>query len=577
MRDDPDAFTDEEQARLKPHFTSVDSPVFALTNLPEVVKGALFARYSRSPKSLRRLFLDEFAGTDAAAAQVTSVGVDRAERLYRRVFEEYGDDSVAQLGGVHLACENVSNILTKVLEWGRLMAYLEQSTRYIPYTDRPDGRWRYHVPEELDGLPALRERYGATLDAAFETYAKWLEPLQAHLTRRYPRDPGASEGAHRNSIRAKALDALRGLLPAATQANVGLYGTAQAYEALLLRLRSHPLAEARTCYGRMLNELKRVIPAFLRRVEMPERGGDEWARYLRQTRDATESVGSRLLAGVRPEPRGEVTLTDVDPDGEVKVVAAALYAVSDLPDDELLDLARSLSREDREAVLRAYVGERRNRRHKPGRAFERTAYRFDVLTDYGAFRDLQRHRLLSLEWQPLGPAHGYGVPEAVDEAGAGEDWSRVMEASAELHDALVAAGRASVAPYAVCMAYRVRFYMAMNAREAMHVLELRTSPQGHPSYRRVCQAMYRLIEKHHPAIAKCMRHVDHSVAELERLEAERRTEARRWAREQGQPGAASTVGHAVGVDLRAVSSDVISFEPQHPTAESAETASTGAQ
>jgi thymidylate synthase ThyX len=384
------------------------------------------------------------------------------------------------------------------------------------------------VPEELDGLPALRERYVATLDAAFETYAKWLEPLQAHLAGRYPRDPAVSEGAHRNAIRAKALDALRGLLPAATQANVGLYGTAQAYEGLLLRLRSHPLAEARACYGRMLNELKQVIPAFLRRVEMPERGGDEWARYLRQTRDATESVAKRLLAGVRPEPREEeVTLTDVDPDGEVKVVAAALYSSSDLPDDQLLQFARGLPEETREAVLAAYVGDRRNRRHKPGRAFERTAYRFDVLTDYGAFRDLQRHRLLTLEWQPLSPAHRYRVPELVEDARADQDWRRIMEMSAELYDALVAADRASIAPYAVCMAYRVRFYMEMNAREAMHILELRTSPQGHPSYRRVCQAMFDLIKKHHPAIAKTMRHVDQSPVALERLESERRIEVRR--------------------------------------------------
>jgi thymidylate synthase ThyX len=550
-----DGFTDEERTRLAPHFTSLDGPVFVLTNLPEVVKGALFARYSRSPKSLRRLFLDEFAGGEAASAPVAAVGVERAERLYERVFLEYGDDSVAQLGGVHIACENVSNILTKVLEWGRLMAYLEQSTRYIPYTDRPGGRWRYHVPEELDALPALRERYVATLDHAFETYAKWLEPLQAHLAARYPRDPGASEGAHRNSIRAKALDALRGLLPAATQANVGLYGTAQAYEALLLRLRSHPLAEARTCYGRMLNELKRVIPAFLRRVEMPERGGDEWARYFRQTREATESVGRPLVRGVSPESREEVTLTDVDPDGEVKVVAAALYAVSDLPDDQLLDLARRLSREDRETVLRAYVGERKNRRHKPGRAFERTSYRFDVLTDYGAFRDLQRHRLLTLEWQPLGPAHGYGVPDVVDEVpGAGEDWRRVMAASVDLHDALVAAGRASVAPYAVCMAYRVRFYMEMNAREAMHVIELRTSPQGHPSYRRVCQAMHRSIEKHHPAIARTMRHVDHSAVELERLQAEQRTAVRRWALEAPAESSGANLSAAIG--------DVEEWRPQ---------------
>ena len=172
-----DGFTDAERARLTSHFTSLDGPVFALTNLPEVVKGALFARYSRSPKSLRRLFLDEFAGGEAASAPVAAVGVERAERLYERVFLEYGDDSVAQLGGVHIACESVSNILTKVLEWGRLMAYLEQSTRYVPYDDRPHGRYRYHVPAELTG--ALRDRYVTPLATAFDAYRTWLPRLRA--------------------------------------------------------------------------------------------------------------------------------------------------------------------------------------------------------------------------------------------------------------------------------------------------------------------------------------------------------------------------------------------------------------
>jgi thymidylate synthase ThyX len=531
-------FTGEERARLAPYFTNLDGPVFALVNLPEVVKGALFARYSRSPKSLRRLFLDEFAGSETAGAPAEAVGVERAERLYERVFVEYGDDSVAQLGGVHLACEGASNVMTKLLEWGRLMAYLEQSTRYIPYADRPGGRWRYHVPGELAARPELRERYVATLDQAFDTYARWLGPMQEHFARQHPRRPEDPEGVYRNTIRAKALDALRGLLPAATLANVGLYGTAQAYEALLLRLRANPLAETQSYFDLMLTELRKVIPAFLQRVDAPSRGG-AWSQYLGETREATRSVAQRLLAHVEPEPRPEVVLTDVDPEGEVKVVAAALYAVAELPDDQLLGVAQRMSREDRQAVLAAYVGERANRRHKPGRAFERTAYRFDVLTDYGAFRDLQRHRLLTLEWQPLTPRHGYDLPEAVTEAEAGEAWRRVMDASAGLHGALADAGLAAIAPYAVCMAYRVRFYMEMNAREAMHVLELRTTPQGHPSYRRVCQEMHRLIRIHHPAIADAMMHVDASADELGRLEAERRSEARRRSAEQSPVGGAT--------------------------------------
>jgi thymidylate synthase ThyX len=535
-----DQFSPDERARLAPCFTSLDGPVFALVNLPEVVKGALFARYSRSPKSLRRLFLDEFAsGRAGETRQVSSTGATRAEQLYEKVFVEYGDDSVAQLGGVHLAVEGASNILTKVLEWGRLMAYLEQSTRYIPYDDRPGGRYRYHVPAELGG--GLRERYVATLDHAFDVYREWLPRVRAHFEARHPRAAGESEGVYRSTIRAKALDTLRGLLPAATVSNVGIYGTGQAWEQLLLRMRAHALAEVRGCADAILVELRKVIPAFLQRVDRPERGG-AWSAYLADTRAATQAAATRALATpeaaaaraltglgrlVSDEP--EVALTDFDPEGEMKVVAAALYAVTDRPDHELLAIARALSPAQREDVLRAYVGRRTNRRHKPGRAFERTAYRFDVLGDYGAFRDLQRHRLLTLEWQRLSPQHGWVMPEAVADAGATEAWRSVMDGAAELHDAIAAAGLPEVASYAVSMAYRVRFYMEMNAREAMHVIELRTTPQGHPSYRRIGQAMHRLIAEQagHTALAAAMRFADHSEVALERLEAERAAERRR--------------------------------------------------
>ena len=525
-----EGFTAEERAALAPYFTNLDGPVFALVNLSEVVKGALFARYSRSPKSLRRLFLDEFLRGDRvvapSAADVADTARQRAEQLYERVFVEYGDDSVAQLGGVHLACEGASNILTKVLEWGRLMAYLEQSTRYIPYDDRPAGRYRYHVPSELTG--PLRDRYVATLDHAFDVYAAWLPRMIELYAARFPRGADDSPAVYRSTIRAKALDTLRGLLPAATVSNVGLFGTGQAYEQLLLRMRAHPLAEVRWYADAMLAELRKVIPAFLRRVDVPERGG-VWSRYLAESREAIAGVADHVLAGIEGEGRDEVTLTDFDPDGEVKVVAAALYAVSALPDDQLLAVARRLTVEERTAVLSAYAGKRANRRHRPGRAFERTGYRFDVLTDYGAFRDLQRHRLLTLEWQRLSPRHGYAVPEAVEEGGAGAEWQGVMEASASLHDALADAGLDEVAAYAVSMAYRVRFYMDMNAREAMHVIELRTAPQGHPAYRRVCQAMHRAIVDvaGHRAIAAAMTFADHSAVELERLESERAAERRR--------------------------------------------------
>jgi thymidylate synthase ThyX len=520
-------FTEEERARLAPYFTNADRHVFALTNLPETVKGALFARYSRSAKSLRRLFLDEFAAEMPPSPRTAeSVGLARAEKLYARVFNEYGDDSVAQLGGAHVACEYVSNILTKVLEWGRLMAYLEQSTRYVPYTDKLHGRWRYHIPDEITG--PLRDRYIRTMDEAFLLYAKWIPAMQEHFARQYPKSPTDSDAVHRAAIRAKALDTLRGMLPASTQSNVGLHGTGQAFEALLLRMRSHPLAEVRDCAGMMLEELRKVIPAFLTRVDLADRGG-RWSEYLADTRSATHAVTSALLDGTSSESSDEVTLTDFDHEGEVKIVAAAMYAAAGLPDDQLQSIARGMSIDERARVLRAYVGERSNRRHKPGRAFERTSYRFDILTDYGAFRDLQRHRMLTLEWQALTTSHGFTEPEAIEAAGAAGDWNRVMDSSAAMHEELVSAGLGAAAQYAVAMAYRIRFYMEMNAREAMHMIELRTAPQGHPAYRRVCQRMHRLIAETagHRAVADAMSFADHSAVELERLGSERALEKKR--------------------------------------------------
>jgi thymidylate synthase ThyX len=524
-------FTESERTALAPYFTNLDLPVFALINLPETVKGALFARYSRSAKSLRRLFLDEFLEQvqSAGAAGPGGVGAARADQLYMKIFNEYGDDSVAQLGGVHVACEDVSNLLTKVLERGRLMAYLEQSTRYIPYTQRKDDSWRYLVPAELGGHP-LRARYVAALDLAFETYARWIDPMRTWFEARYPKAAGDSDAVYKSAIRAKALDTLRGLLPAATRSNVGIYGTGQAYESLLLRMRAAPLVETRDCADLMLTELRKVVPAFFTRVDQPDRGG-RWSEYFADTREATSQVVSRLAGPETTEGRPEVVLSDFDPEGEVKVVAAALYASSSLADDQLLELARRMSAEDRAAVLTAYVGNRSNRRHKPGRAFERTGYRFDVLTDYGAFRDLQRHRLCTIDWQALTVSHGYTQPEAIVDAGGDADWKRVMDTCAEVHDALAAADLRQVAQYVVPMAYRVRFVMDMNAREAMHVIELRTAPQGHPAYRRVCQQMHTLIAERaeHRAIASAMKYADHSVVELERLQEERRLEAKRRA------------------------------------------------
>ena len=528
----PEEFTAEEAEVLRRYFTNLDGPVFALVNLPEVVKGALFARYSRSSKSLRRLFLDEFVGDlDVAGDQSVdaTIGLERAEELYERVFFEYGDDSVAQLGGVHLACEQASNVLTKILEWGRLASYLEQSTRYIAYDARLAGRYRYYRDQAVLGS-RLGTRYVGDMDRMFDSYSHLLEKVTEHVRSTIKRDPADSDFVYRQATRAKALDAVRGVLPAASLSNVGIYASGQAYESMLIRMRSHPLPEAQQYAALMLEELRKVIPSFLRRVDLSDRGG-RWSEYLTSTRTETSELVRELFSETPTEHSAPVVLTDWDPDGENKLVAAICYSYSSLPESQILREVDAMSHTEKVAILKSYIGQRENRRHRPGRAFERIDYRFDVLSDYGAFRDLQRHRLLTIEWQPLTPNHGYTRPDLVDEAGMGSVFDDAMGRSAALFDDM-SQDFPEQASYAVSMAYRIRYVMQFNAREAMHMLELRSSPQGHPAYRRVALDMHRLIAEQagHRAVAEAMTHLTVEAPELERLAAERRAEERRSGR-----------------------------------------------
>ena len=534
-------FTTAEITVLKRFFTNVDQPVFALINLPEVVKGALFARYSRSAKSVRRLFLDEFvADPDVGIAAIaddlgTSVESDplidqkRAEGLYRRVFFEYGDDSVAQLGGVHLACEQASNILTKVLEWGRLASYLEQSTRYIAYDVPLGDRYRYFIPEEIE-QSHLAADYRAFMEETFDTYRAMVRQMTSYFQERFPRQADDSLGVWNATIRAKACDTVRGLLPASTLSNVGIYGSGQAYEMALIRMAAHPLAEVRSYGAMMLTELRKVIPSFLTRVDLPDRGG-AWSEYLSSTRTALEQLApaGSFIEAFEGEPT--VTLTDWDRDAELKLVAAALYAGSELSDADLRAHAERMDFEERAKVLAALFGDRQNRRHKPGRALERTSYRFDVSCDFGAFRDLQRHRLMTIEWQRLGTRLGYQCPPEIENVGLGFEFRRAMEKAGELYETTRAALGPDVAQYVVPFAFNIRFVMEMNARQACHLIELRTQPAGHPSYRRVGLEMHRQIADiaGHHAIAQAMKFADYSDVELERLASERRAESRRVA------------------------------------------------
>ena len=456
------------------------------------------------------------------------------------VFIGYGDDSIAQVGGAHVACEWVSNVLTKILQRGRLAAYLEQSTRYIPYDQPIEGRggYRYYSDDELG------PEYARAMDELFEIYSGGLERVQAWAAERWPRDDGQPEGAWRSSIRAKALDLLRGLLPASTLSHVGMYASGQAYEQLLLRLAASPLPEAREYGDMLLAELKRVIPSFVARVERPERGGD-WVAHLRERREAAERAVARLGLD-RRDGDGTPSVELVHVDGsEDDLLTSSLYESAGVPEAEVHGRIAALDPIERAELIGELAGERRNRRHRPGRGWEAVRYRFEIVSDYGGFRDLQRHRMLTCQWQRLGPDLGAGVPDEVREAGAGGEYERALEISHTEFDRLEAAGLPEAAPYALCLGYRIRYVLDLNAREAMHLCELRSGREGHPTYRAVAQAMHERIAAVHPAIGAAMIHVDSTTEpRLERILSEIRTHRKQVAASQAAdaPPGVSTLG-----------------------------------
>ena len=530
MRYPVEEFTDEERRLLSPHVTNLDRPVFALVNLPETIKGALFARYSRYPGTLRRLYLDEFAAdVPEGGRPFEGEEGERAAGLYERVFMGYGDDSIAQVGGAHIACEWVSNVLTKVLQRGRLAAYLEQSTRYIPY-DKPlpesaGGGHRFYRDGELGPT------YAEAMEELFAIYSRSLAQVREWAAARWPRGD-EPEAAWERSIRAKALDLLRGLLPAATLSHVGIFASGQAYEQLLLRMLASPLPEARHFAAMILEELKKVMPSFVARVERPDRGG-EWVSYLERRREAAERWVARMgLDRAEIDAAPSVELIDVE-GSEDDLIAASLFESAGTSERAILDRVRSLPPDEQAEMIADLAGDRANRRHRPGRGWEAVRYRFEIVSDYGGFRDLQRHRMLTCQWQRLSPDLGAGVPDEVREAGAGSEYERALEISRTEYDRLATSGLTDAAPYALCLGYRIRYLLDLNAREAMHLIELRSGREGHPTYRAVAQAMHERIASVHPAIAAAMTHVDASTEpRLERIMSEIRTHRKRVAGER---------------------------------------------
>ena len=506
--------TDTGKEYLDGAVTDAEGDVYAFTDkLSPVTIAAAMARLSRRGDDMRITILDEFAGK-----------ADKDAQLLNRVITAYGDDSVQQLAGMHLVVENASNLLTKKLEWGRLAAYLEQSTRYI-YFDQKDkkGRYRYYVPKGLSSK--ARKQYVVAMDSTFDFYSEMVRELTEYIRAKSSVPEKDRDGAWRGATRAQACDAVRPVLPVATKSTVGIYASGQALESLIMHLMSDELPEARQTGQKMLEQCRQVMSTFLERADKPERGGATIA-YRANTQKSMAELAKKYLPDSYSSDSEPVTLVDFWPKNELLLVSDMIYEHSNLSHEELAAETSSWSYDKKAKVLKAYMGERLNRRHRPGRALEKAHYSFDLVCDYGIFRDLQRHRMVDdLNWQLLTPRYGYDIPTLVEEAGLTEKFQQCFDISLELHGALEAAGYRLEAQYATLLGHKMRWKITMNAREAFHFMELRTSPQGHPGYRKLAMQMYEKLAEVHPLLAESMKFINTDEdPELTRLAAERYTQ-----------------------------------------------------
>jgi thymidylate synthase ThyX len=542
-------FSEAERQSLLPFFTNLDKPVFGL-KLPQEIAGALFSRYSRSLKSLRRIFLEEFLGNPGLSleelsdvhAKLTenSTALKKAREFYDRVLLGYGDDSVAQLGAAHIACERVSNVAVNHLEDSRIgIAPLEKSTRYVRF-DQKDENGEYPICKEPRIMTSShRDEYLEVMNVLFDTYSSQLDPMIGFIKNNLPitsiefKHPRTgetvlykdtkndnqlrkwTEGAYRSTVRAHACDALRAYLPAATSTNVGLFGVGQAFEYLLTKLYSHGLTEANTLASSIHEELNKIIPSFVRRARASD--------YLTKTQHAARALAETLTANMSIESGEPVTLLEYDENAEEKVLAAILYPHSTQPLIALRQLTHDLTAEQRRQCLDEYLTRRKTRRDKPGRPFEHVYYTFDILANLGLYRDLHRHRMLSQERQDFAAIHGYDTPPEIEEIGFKPSFDRCMERAATLwhriHKDLPLESQ-----YVVPFAYRVRWSIKVNLRELVFLGELRTMPQGHPDYRLIVQQMWRKVQEVHPTLAQYAKFIDWKTYRLGRLQSEVRSE-----------------------------------------------------
>jgi len=507
--------TDAGKNFLKDSVTSTESNVYAFTDkMSPITIAAAMARLSRRADDMRVTILDEFSSSTAK----------KDEKLLRRVITAYGDDSVQQLVGQHVVVEGASNLLTKKLEWGRLASYLEQSTRYIFFDQKDEhGNYKYVIPSNIAGT--TKAKYVEILDSIFDSYSKMVRELTDYVRSGSKTAKNEQDGAWKSATRAQACDAIRAVLPVATKATVGIYASGQALESLIMHLQSDELVESRETGQKLLDESRKVMGTFLERADKPERGGAMVA-YRANTRDAVKELADEMLPSAFSSETKSVDMVSHSPANELDLVPDMLYEHSDQPLRDIQASVDTWTYDEKEKVFQAYMGERLNRRHKPGRALEKAHYSWDLVCDYGIFRDLQRHRMVEdLAWQQLTPRYGFDVPELVDDAGLTEQYQHCFDKSLELHSILMAAGLENEAQYATLLGHKMRWKISYNARQAFHFHELRTTPQGHPGYRKLVSEMHEKVSEVHPLLGAAMKFVSQDEdPELTRLAAERYTQ-----------------------------------------------------
>ncbi len=523
-------FSEEQKKILSAFVSSTKNNIFVLKNLPEVVMGALFSRYSRSPKPLRQLLLDEFienektgfkeiVGYQTGKGIEQAVAIKKAEEFYDRILLGYGDDSVAELGGAHVAAEQVSNIAVKLIQDSRLgISPLEKSTRYIYFDEKNEnGNYFYFRPKELMESE-FADSYVELCDELFSVYSKKIPEMKKFIEEQNPQEEGVSDRAYNSTVKAKACDVLRVFLPASTLTNTGLYGNGRAFEYLIQKLNSYSLQETQSIAQKLHSELTFYIPSFVKRAFSEY--GVQQTEFLSRTRKKTNNLTKEILEKEKPVDLQEVVLVDFDSDAENKVLSAVLYSNSHLSLTQIKEKIKNLSEEQKKELINSYSKLRTNRRHKPGRAFENVFYTFDLLGNFGIFRDLHRHRILTQERQLLSTHHGFITPIEFDSIALTEDFTSLMKNAKELFERIEAKNSWS-AQYCVPFGYKIRWYMKLNLREAFHLTELRSTMHGHPDYRRIAQKIASEIKRVHPLLTEQLKFVDFKEYKLERLEAEK--------------------------------------------------------